>query len=463
MNILILLLCICSIYCKIGTKVDQAVDIDGRVGGIKDDKLVIEGGKEVITSTEMKDNQEDSGYESAQEYKEKTETKAEEKTVPAEEQPINFSKDTLELNCIDELDISKLENELKLKVTHNKNDKNTMVFMINNNKYTWEISQNKDLNTQIQNNYHKANIPLFDEITQENYTDYEKTGLTTMYLISNKENKPEFEWVSEVMEGFKYDFNCALLDYNTTKYFLNDSGVHEHMLPCILAIVKESETEESSRILKYLYRGNLSTKQIQKQVEDQKDISEENKPQALSKAMETMKTNLTAFFEGFKHRTLQPFLMSEEIPEAPESKEGVTTVVKNSFDSIALDPLKDTLMVYHIEWCNFCKIFLPELDKLGQTLKQHGVENITIGKMLMSKNDLPINPGLKPIVAYPTIRLYKKGTNEEIEYLISKSPASAVSVLEFLKQHTDLSDSIQVDTKKPEETKPTPEEVKLDL
>lgn len=270
-----------------------------------------------------------------------------------------------------------------------------------------------------------ASIPLFGEIKQENYLKYEGTGLVTAYLISDSNKINEFAWMEEVAEPLKEKIKIALLDFTSTKFFLESAGVKRDMTPSLLIII-----EKDKKI--YKYKSSLITEK--------------------EKAKE--------FMDAYLNGTLEPFLMDEKISE--EEKEnafGVRKVSMSTFKKHAMDILTNSLIVYHVEWCKYCQSFLPELDKLSDAIRKAGISDIKFGKMLMSKNDLPLDVDIKQIQAYPSIRLYKKGTNEEVEYENGEKPADAPLVLEFLKKHCDIPDTFTLDGKK-EETVP---EVKQDL
>lgn len=76
-------------------------------------------------------------------------------------------------------------------------------------------------------------------------------------------------------------------------------------------------------------------------------------------------------------------------------------------------------ILYHANWCGYCKIFKPEWDELVELVKTNGNNNIQLESyeeaQLEAKN-ATING--KPIRGYPTVKiiLNKDGTTKEIEY-----------------------------------------------
>jgi len=247
-------------------------------------------------------------------------------------------------------------------------------------------------------------IPLFQEITEKNYKDYDETGLPTAYLVSSVREIESFRWIEACSSKFAGKLNIALLDYDKTEFFLKNAGVTKDMAPCLF-LIREAE-------------GG-----VEKYVRSVKDAEQAEK-----------------FLGEFLSGTADPYLMSEEVPKEAEKENvsGVRKIVMKNFKEMAMDPLKDVLVVFHVNWCRFCREFLPELNKIAELLKKEKIEDVVIGEMLMSSNDLPLDVETETIRAYPTIRLYKKGTNREVEHLNQDRPANALTVLEFLKKETEI-------------------------
>ncbi|KAI5129254.1 protein disulfide-isomerase A1 [Nematocida parisii] len=281
-----------------------------------------------------------------------------------------------------------------------------------------------------------ALVPVFGELYRENSQLYENLSIPIVYFVSRKQDFEKYKWAAPIAENLKSHLKIALLDYTSTEFFLNISGVHEPMLPALFIIIPNGK-----KLHKYL----------------------------LTNAEDNERT--IEFLEqcAYNIDSVKPYLMGEPRPSDEDAKNeaGVVNLVSSTFDEIALDPMMDTLVVYYAEWCNFCKNLLPGLDKLATAL--NGVSSdVVISRMLMSKNDVPLHDEIEPIQAYPTIRIYKKGTNKEIEFEIQDKPADAEGVLEFLKKHTDIPADLTLETATASKTAPMegakiPEEVKMDL
>ncbi|KAI5187209.1 protein disulfide-isomerase A1 [Nematocida homosporus] len=277
-----------------------------------------------------------------------------------------------------------------------------------------------------------ASIPYFDEIKQENYQNYENTGLVTTYVISESAKKQELSWMEQPAEHFKTQMKIALLDFESTRMFLESAGLREEMKPALFVIVTKVEgSSNTPKIYKYL-KTNIS------------------QPEEVHE-----------FINGYLGNALTPFLMDEKVEEGVSmvSESGVTRITNSTFSSFAMDKLKNVLVVYHVEWCKYCQILLPELEELAAALQAANVTDIAVGKMLMTKNDIPLDLDVQGIEAYPTVRLYKTGTNDEIIYEPQPGkPINAEAIIAFLKKHTDLPEDFTIAKPLPTEER-VPEEV----
>ncbi|XP_027203325.1 protein disulfide isomerase isoform X2 [Dermatophagoides pteronyssinus] len=115
------------------------------------------------------------------------------------------------------------------------------------------------------------------------------------------------------------------------------------------------------------------------------------------------------FVSGVLSGKIKQHLLSQELPEDWD-KNPVKILVSDNFDSVAFDKSKDVLVEFYAPWCGHCKNLAPVYEQLGEKYKDNS--NVLITKMDATANELEHTK----IASYPTFKLYKRDTNEVIEY-----------------------------------------------
>merc|ERR1711994_303546 len=149
----------------------------------------------------------------------------------------------------------------------------------------------------------------------------------------------------------------------------------------MLFVTINTDEEDHKRILEFfgITESELPTYRAIKLGEDMAKFKPEDD------AFDNAEQFVTDFLEG----KLKQHLMSQEV---------------------ALNPEKDVLVEFYAPWCGHCKQLTPIWDELGEKYKDH--ETIVIAKMDSTANELEE----VKVQGFPTIKLFKKGTNEIVDY-----------------------------------------------
>lgn len=171
----------------------------------------------------------------------------------------------------------------------------------------------------------------------------------------------------------------------------------------VLFVVIDSDQDEHERIIEYfgLKKEELPGLRFIKLHEEMTKYKYPHE--------ELVADKITSFVEGVLDGSIKPHLLTQDLPEDWD-KNPVKVLVGTNFDDVAFDKSKDVLVEFYAPWCGHCKALAPIYQQLGEKFKDH--ESIVIAKMDAASNELEHTR----VNSYPTIKLYKKETNEAIEY-----------------------------------------------
>ena len=125
----------------------------------------------------------------------------------------------------------------------------------------------------------------------------------------------------------------------------------------------------------------------------------------------TNEKNVQKFVQDYLDGKVPQHYLTEDLPEDWD-KNPVKYLTSKNFDQVAFDKSKNVLVEFYAPWCGHCKKLAPVLDKLAETLIAEGKDDIIVGKIDATINELSHSR----VRSFPTIRLYKKDENELAEY-----------------------------------------------
>jgi len=102
----------------------------------------------------------------------------------------------------------------------------------------------------------------------------------------------------------------------------------------------------------------------------------------------------------------------------------VKTLVATNFNDVVMDKTKDVFVEFYAPWCGHCKALAPTWDALGEKYKDSN--DLIIAKIDGTENEVD---GVE-IDGFPTIKMYKKETNEEIDYTGKRNMEDLVKFIE---------------------------------
>merc|ERR1712107_899295 len=187
----------------------------------------------------------------------------------------------------------------------------------------------------------------------------------------------------------------------------------------MLFVTINTDEEEHKRIMEFfgMEESELPSMRIIKLEEDMSKYRPES--------TELSDANIRSFVKQYLDGELRPHLMSEEIPDDWD-KEPVKVLVGKNFEKVAKDKSKHVFVEFYAPWCGHCKNLAPIWDDLGKKFENH--EDIVIATMDATANEVSD----VSIGSFPTLKLFKKDTNEMVAYDGGRTLDEFVEYLEDL-------------------------------
>merc|ERR1711909_214063 len=248
--------------------------------------------------------------------------------------------------------------------------------------------------------FDEGKAALTEDLTEENIAKFVSSESLPLVIDFNHETAQKI-FSGEVKSHFLMFSSAKAESHADTLAMLKEIAIANKGK--MLFVTINTDEEDHKRILEFfaIKDDELPTFRAIKLGEDMA------KYKPADDAIES--ANIKTFVADFLEGKLKQHLMTEEIPEDWD-KEGVKVLVGKNFHDVAMNAEKDVLVEFYAPWCGHCKQLAPIWDKLGEKYKDH--ESIAIAKMDSTANELEE----VKVQGFPTIKLFKKGTNEIVDY-----------------------------------------------
>ncbi|ODN90261.1 protein disulfide-isomerase domain [Cryptococcus wingfieldii CBS 7118] len=234
-------------------------------------------------------------------------------------------------------------------------------------------------------------IPLFDEISPENFGSYAEQGLPIAYLFADPNDAAnrdsivkDLRDVAKSLKGvvnFVYIDAVKFVDHGKSLNLPGDSWP---------AFVIQDLAEQT----KYPLTGKATAKAIKE------------------------------FVDKYTKGDVQASVKSEAIPA---TQGPVYKLVADDWENVFGDETKDVFAEFYAPWCGHCQRLAPIWDTLGD--KYAAEKNVVIAQMDATENDIPPAAPFR-VQGFPTIKFRPAGSSEFIEYAGDRSLDSLVEFVE---------------------------------
>lgn len=238
------------------------------------------------------------------------------------------------------------------------------------------------------------------EITEEGLTQFVAANSLPLVVDFNHETASKI-FGGEIKSHLLIFLSKEAGHYDT--YLEAAMGAAKGFKGQVLFVTINTDEEDHSRILEFfgMKKDEVPGLRIIKLEEDMAKYRPDS--------YDLTESGLTSFVQSFLDGKLKQHLLSQDLPEDWD-KEPVKVLVSSNFDEVVFNKDKDVLVEFYAPWCGHCKQLAPIYDQLGEKFKDH--DSIVIGKMDATVNELEHTK----IQSFPTLKMYKKETNEVVDY-----------------------------------------------
>jgi protein disulfide-isomerase A1 len=179
----------------------------------------------------------------------------------------------------------------------------------------------------------------------------------------------------------------------------------------LMFVTVDTDEDDHRRVIEFLGLNDetfptMRIIQMKEDIDKYTTIEGEHDPHDV-----TNEDNVRKFVQDYMDGKIPQHFLTETLPKDWDKTPTKYLTGKN-FDEIVFDKTKNVLVEFYAPWCGHCKQLSPIWDKLAETLAEEKKDDFVVAKIDATLNELSHSR----VRSFPTIRLYKKGENEQVEY-----------------------------------------------
>jgi len=197
-------------------------------------------------------------------------------------------------------------------------------------------------------------------------------------------------------------------DFEGTTAMAKKLAETEEFYQKVMFVTVDTDEDDHRRVIEYLgLKGerfpNMRIVQMKDDIEKYRPVKGEHDENCFREE------NVKKFVQDYLDGKVPQHYLTEDLPE-DWNKKPCKYLTGSNFDEVVMDKSKNVLVEFYAPWCGHCKQLSPIWDKLAESLEDN--EDVVVAKMDATVNELSHTR----VRSFPTIRLYKKDTNEVAEY-----------------------------------------------
>jgi protein disulfide-isomerase/protein disulfide-isomerase A1 len=252
---------------------------------------------------------------------------------------------------------------------------------------TLELTYGLNRVDAIQSFFKENQFPLFGGLDSESWDKYLNRGAGLVWSLFPMTDSSQMKEVAkenrammtEVAQKFKGKYSITFSDTSNPKFkeeYETRLGVTE--FPSIAVHKKAGDKK------RYVYQGEMAARKI------------------------------TQFIEDVDAGRVEPLYRTEKVPQQKPDL-AVKTIVGSNLQANIFDAEKDVMLLVVAPWCGHCKKLDPEYERVMQTIKKEGCDDLV---QLMTLDGVANDSPLDSLewTGFPSLYYIKAGTKEIQKY-----------------------------------------------